>query len=631
MDGLLLSNKKRIKIKDYFKFNKKEKVHEISYQMNKKENEIKNNKIKEEIENRIKEKIENNKSEEYRKIENIYPNLIHDKIEITNQNASNEKIEIIESNSNTNQIENNEQNLKDEKIDNINSNLNDEQIEDKNKVENNNSDESNNINLENENNEEIENKSELLNDVNVNYFENIETVNENKIDVLTEKKSENLNKLINDNIELEDNLNKIISQIEKEEEEFQPNSEKLNSEISKLDDNLFKISKDNKNIYNKLSKIKNQVTKKYKEINNFNYPKLFVEKKRKKNDIIDYSSYEQLNNIKNKQIGNLIKTKNILEKDISNLESKIKENVYSKNNLDESYNSMTFNSKSEELKLKIFELNCKIVDVKKEVKELQLLYSKHSECELTKKKLLEILERTKIEYIYLIKNQNKKEIRKKKIEKIKENILMKKRNKFQELQIKKILKKSNSEFDINKTANPKNSINKKLIESLYNEYMNEELSTERISRNNSNHALFKLEEKNVLINFIPLNALEKFERKYKNIFNEKKDYSNKINEEENELKNKKSSLNNLIKENESKNKNYVISSKNFQNQINVNNIEIQNLKRKINETNNEIIKEKKNEIKLIEKNNIVSKELKLVKKVFKDIFNEPEDKKKKKQ
>ena len=64
-----------------------------------------------------------------------------------------------------------------------------------------------------------------------------------------------------------------------------------------------------------------------------------------------------------------------------------------------------------------------------------------------------------------------------------------------------------------------------------------------------------------------------------NSYNEKKDYSNKINGEENELKNKKSSLNNLIKENESKNKNYLISSKNFQNQINVNNIEIQNLKR----------------------------------------------------
>ena len=66
---------------------------------------------------------------------------------------------------------------------------------------------------------------------------------------------------------------------------------------------------------------------------------------------------------------------------------------------------MIFNSKSEDLKLKIFDLNCKIIDMKKEVKELQLLYSKHSECEFTKKKLLEILERTKIE-------TNKKNIKK---------------------------------------------------------------------------------------------------------------------------------------------------------------------------------------------------------------------------
>ena len=424
----------------------------------------------------------------------------------------------------------------------------------------------------------MENKSQLVND---DYFQT-----ENGVDDLIEKKMENLKELINSNIELEEKLNKIILQIEKEEEEFQPISEKFNLEISKLDNTLSKLFKDNKKRFNELTKIKTQVNGKYSRINPFDFPKMAFKRKKNINEIFDYSSYNQLTNIKNKQIDNLKKSKNNIEKEISNIESFIKINLYSKNNLDETYNLMIFDSKIEELKVKLFELNHKLINLKKEVKELQLFYSKHSECEIIKKKYLEILERTKIEYLYLVHNQNKSELRRIDVGKIKEKILTKKKNIFQELEIKKkLLKKSNSELDLRRKSNLNNLINKKLIESLYNDYKSEEYSNGKISRN---HSLFKKEEKSALINFIPLKAIEKFERKFKNVLNEKKDYYHKINIDEKELTNKKLSLNNLIKESEIKNKNYIISSKNYEKQIQINILEIQNLKRKINELNNEI-------------------------------------------
>ena len=75
-----------------------------------------------------------------------------------------------------------------------------------------------------------------------------------------------------------------------------------------------------------------------------------------------------------------------------------------------------------------------------------------------------------------------------------------------------MLKKSNSELDLRRKSNLNNLINKKLIESLYNDYKSEEYSNAGVSRN---HSLFKKEEKSALINFIPLKALEKFERKFK--------------------------------------------------------------------------------------------------------------------
>ena len=436
MDGLLLLKKKINKKKDI------KKVNESSYQVNRNENKIKDKTIKEEIENKINEKIKHNESEKNGKIKNIYQNLINDKIEITNQIINKEKEKVIEPNLNKDKIEKKEKinNEKIEIIENKKEEINNQnekeestntivinEENEKNKIieENNdnteNSNEIKNNNL-NENIEEMENKSQLVND---DYFQT-----ENEVDKLLEKKIENLKELINLNVELEEKLNKIILQIEKEEEEFQPISEKFNLEISKLDNTLSKLFKDNKKRFNELTKIKTQVNGKYSRINPFDFPKMAFKRKKKINEIIDYSSYKQLTNIKNKQIDNLKKSKNNIEKEISNIESFIKENLYSKNNLDETYNLMIFDSKIEELKVKLFELNHKLINLKKEVKELQLFYSKHSDCEIIKKKCLEILERTKIEYLYLVHNQNKSELRRIDVGKIKEKILTKKKTYF---------------------------------------------------------------------------------------------------------------------------------------------------------------------------------------------------------
>ena len=448
MDGLLLLKKKINKKKDI------KKVNESSYQVNKNENKIKDKTIKEEIENKINEKIKHNESEKNGKINNIYQNLINDKIEITNQTINKEKEKVIDPNLSKDKTEKKEEKINNEKIEIIenkkeeinNQNEKEESTNtivineenDKNKIieENNdntkNSNEIKNNNL-NENIEEMENKSQLVND---DYFQT-----ENGVDDLIEKKMENLKELINSNIELEEKLNKIILQIEKEEEEFQPISEKFNLEISKLDNTLSKLFKDNKKRFNELTKIKTQVNGKYSRINPFDFPKMAFKRKKKINEIIDYSSYKQLTNIKNKQIDNLKKSKNNIEKEISNIESFIKINLYSKNNLDETYNLMIFDSKIEELKVKLFELNHKLINLKKEVKELQLFYSKHSECEIIKKKYLEILERTKIEYLYLVHNQNKSELRRIDVGKIKEKILTKKKHISRIRDKKKIVKK----------------------------------------------------------------------------------------------------------------------------------------------------------------------------------------------
>ena len=177
-------------------------------------------------------------------------------------------------------------------------------------------------------------------------------------------------------------------------------------------------------------------------------------------------------------------------------------------------------------------------------------------------------------------------------------------------------------MNISSTLNKTNQINRKLIESLYKEHKNDDILCEKKIKSPDYISLFKIEEKNALMNFIPLNALKKFEDKFEKIYFEKKNCINKFIENENELKSKMSSLNNLINENVNKNKIIINSSKSYQKHINIQLNEIQSIKRKINLINNEIEKEKKNELKLVSKNNIITQKIKLIRSVFKEIHDE---------
>ena len=431
---------------------------------------------------------------------------------------------------------------------------------------------------------------------------------------------ENLNELIDSNLFLEEKLNKLISEIEKERIEFESNSNGFKEQISKLDNQISKLSQENKAIYNQFSKIKKEINEKYNKM----IPCIFGKELRRKkniNEIFNYSSLDQLNDIKEKQIVNFNKSKNILEKEIKFLEKKVKDNLYSTNSIKGEYNLIMINSKNDQLKIKLFELNQKIINLKKEIKELEFLNLKHDQCEKNIQNLLEKYKNIKIQYLYEIENKNISEFKKINFINKKKNIQIRKRNdnKFQK---KIILKKSNSELNISSTLNKTNQINRKLIESLYKEHKNDDFLCEKKIKSPDYISLFKIEEKNALMNFIPLNALKKFEDKFEKIYFEKKNCINKFIENENELKSKMSSLNNLINENVNKNKIIINSSKSYQKHINIQLNEIQSIKRKINLINNEIEKEKKNELKLVSKNNIITQKIKLIRSVFKEIHDE---------
>ena len=444
--------------------------------------------------------------------------------------------------------------------------------------------------------------------------------NEIENDLNMNNNCENLNELIDSNLFLEEKLNKLISEIEKERIEFESNSNGFKEQISKLDNQISKLSQENKAIYNQFSKIKKEINEKYNKM----IPCIFGKELRRKkniNEIFNYSSLDQLNDIKEKQIVNFNKSKNILEKEIKFLEKKVKDNLYSTNSIKGEYNLIMINSKNDQLKIKLFELNQKIINLKKEIKELEFLNLKHDQCEKNIQNLLEKYKNIKIQYLYEIENKNISEFKKINFINKKKNIQIRKRNdnKFQK---KIILKKSNSELNISSTLNKTNQINRKLIESLYKEHKNDDILCEKKIKSPDYISLFKIEEKNALMNFIPLNALKKFEDKFEKIYFEKKNCINKFIENENELKSKMSSLNNLINENVNKNKIIINSSKSYQKHINIQLNEIQSIKRKINLINNEIEKEKKNELKLVSKNNIITQKIKLIRSVFKEIHDE---------
>ena len=633
--SLLLQNNKIHKQKDLNQIeNEKEEIDGINNIYNKKKIQETYQEIKvKENENNNPKIVINENIEDKNNLEEIKNNLNNDNIsnlnEIIDQTKTNE---ILNENNINNEVKytkdnNNNNNEIDQLMDNNENSI----LDDKKEIKENNENEiSSLLENKNQNNENIinnndlnssENKCKFSHDENssISVKENNEIIENN---LHLDNNFEKLNELINSNSILEEKLNKILSEIEKEKNEFECNSNEFNEQISKLDNQIFKLSKENKELYNKLSNIKKDVNVKYNKLDSFNIGKVVFRRKKTINEIFNYSSLEQLNDIKDKQIVNYNKSKNILEKEIQFLEKKVKDNLYLKDNIKGTYNLIMIYSKNDHLKIKLFELNQKIINLKQEIKELEHFKIIHDQCEKKIQNLVEKYKKIKIQYLYEIENNNNSEYKKINFMNKKKKIEIRKRNDDKKFQKKIVLKKSNSELNISSTSNKTNQINRKLIESLYKEYKNDDYSDEKKIKSPDYISLFKNEEKNALMNFVPLNALKKFEHKFEKILLEKRNCINKFNENENELKNKISSLNNLINENENKNKNCINSTKSYQKHINVQLIEIQSLKRKINGINNELDKQKKNELKLIEKNNFLTDKIKLFRSLFKDILNE---------
>ena len=599
-------------------YNRK-KIQETTQEIKVKENEIKNPIIE------MKENIENKNN-----LEEIKNNLNNDNIsnlnEIIDQNKTNEIFN--EKNINNEMKYTKEKNNDNNDINHLLVNNENVLLDDKKEINENKDSENNSLlDNKNQNNENIINNNDLNSSDNkclsskdenssISIKENNEII-ENNLNL-----DKQINELINSNLILEEKLNKILSEIEKEKNEFIINSNEYNEQMSKLDSQISKLTNENKEIYNKLSTIKKDVNVKYNKIEPFNFGKAVFKRKKNIDEIFNYSSLEQLNDIKDKQIINYNKSKNILEKEIQFLEKKVKDNLYLKDNLKGTYNLIMIYSKNDQLKIKLFELNQKIINLKKEIRELEVINSKHEQCEKKIQNLLEKYKKIKEQYLYEIENNNNSEFKKINFMNKKKTIEIRKRNNYNIFQKKIVLKKTNSELNISSPSNQTNKINRKLIESLYKEYKNDDFSNEKKIKSPDYISLFKIEEKNALMNFVPLNAIKKFENKFEKIVLEKKHYINKFNEKENELKNKISSLNNLINENVNKNKIFINSTKSYQKHINVQLVEIQYLKRKINGIINELDKEKKNELKLIEKNNIISDKIKLIRNVFNDFNNE---------
>ena len=415
------------------------KIQETTQEIKVKENEIKNPIIE------MKENIENKNN-----LEEIKNNLNNDNIsnlnEIIDQNKTNEIFN--EKNIKNEMKYTKEKNNDNNDINHLLVNNENELLDDKKEINENKDSENNSLlDNKNQNNENIINNNDLNSSDNkclsskdenssISIKENNEII-ENNLNL-----DKQINELINSNLILEEKLNKILSEIEKEKNEFKINSNEYNEQISKLDSQISKLTNENKEIYNKLSTIKKDVNIKYNKIEPFNFGKAVFKRKKNINEIFNYSSLEQLNDIKDKQIINYNKSKNILEKEIQFLEKKVKDNLYLKDNLKGTYNLIMIYSKNDQLKIKLFELNQKIINLKKEIRELEVINSKHEQCEKIIQNLLEKYKKIKEQYLYEIENNNKSEFKKINFMNKKKTIEIRKRNNYNIIQKKNCIKKN---------------------------------------------------------------------------------------------------------------------------------------------------------------------------------------------
>ena len=438
--------------------------------------------------------------------------------------------------------------------------------------------------------------------------ENNDDINNNILTIKSNKKEDNssfieknINILISDNDELEKKLQGLIQQIKYFETQFPNLSDRYNKEINMKNDIIYSLIEDKKQLLKTLSKITNDINEKMDKYNRKNIIKNVIKSKKNINEIFEYDSADEIIFIKDKQLQNVQKEKKIVKKDIKIYTKIKKENVDFKVNkhfLDDDGNII--NNKEEELTNDLKKLINVIKDLEKENKQLKKIENYHNiscikdyDDLIIKRNILKKEYLFEKEHISYLKKKLKKEeeIQKKPKERIKKVNL---NNKFIKSRSVLNLSKTNS-TNTNSLFN--NSITQRdsSFQSFYKKLISDNLQNDIKSYKNMSPNLFKPKEREILENFIPNEALDKYENRFNNLFQEKNKFE--IYLYNNNLSKSKNNYQYNLKENEKKNAKILHENIINQNEIKSNILKIRNLKKQISE---------------IEKNiNEVNEELKL--------------------
>ena len=480
-------------------------------------NNIKNNKkIQTYIKGKTPKKKENSLEKEKIKLieKNSEKNSDHYKRENNILNQNHIKLSIIDTNKNdkgediTN--ENEQQENESEKEDEIN---NDEE---------NNNNEEEDIKDNNDNEKDKEEKEEIK--IELNKYQNIKQLKENIKSIYTKTQSSSGR--------LKELLNKLKNDIQLNNSKKQTYASRL-SDINKETKSELKLKKtiivDMKNledmIIEKLDKI--DELRKLKKKSGHNS----VERCKKK--LFIYNNSEDIIKIKQKQLKNVVKLNNIIDKDISNLYTNLKRGYYIDQDIQEEKPKIT--TKKEELFYTYSKISIDVSNLKNQVQLLRHIKDVHNNCDKTILRLnkeLEVLREKKDRKIYYIdflaNNKELNEIKRKQIiankglDNYKYRYALKKKNN----RYKTMRTISQSKFSMSGTRNkiqlviPKEKSMNNLLSSNYNDNDNNDISLSDSYNNDNNN------ENNIDNNdnneSIENQNNEDTKNKYKNLLQKKK-------------------------------------------------------------------------------------------------------------
>ena len=278
---------------------------------------------------------------------------------------------------------------------------------------------SKNENSENKNtNEHLDNKSEKKEENNNN--ENLPKIENNEIDgnVIEKEKEEkeennidpeilklqeNIKSIYAKNISFKEQLKEHINTLKKEIENNNIKKQNYIKKIEEINKETKEQTEQKKTINYDMKNLENLITAKINKI--VEYQKLKKGKnsvERSKKELFLYQSSEDLINIKQKQLKNVSKLNNILDKDISKINSNLKRGYYIDQDIKEE--NPEIKTKVDELNYIYNKLNTDISLIKSEIQILKNVKDAHNKCDKKIEKLkreLDILKEKKdINIIY---------------------------------------------------------------------------------------------------------------------------------------------------------------------------------------------------------------------------------------